>query len=256
MKKVQLLGGAALLAVGIWANPVLAAPAGAGGHDTCADGTLAPGVYDGLTVTGTCVINGDVTIDGNVMIKPGAYLDAAYLGTNLTINGNVHVSQGATLGLGCALFYHDCGAVPGQFGTVTVNGNIVATKPLTMFIDFTTIHGNVVANGGGDISRVDPGGLVFPIKDNVIDGNVIVNGWEGAWFGIIRNIVGGNVSVINTAGTRVDPATGIPDSTEIVTNTIAGNLLCLRNSPPAQIGDSGGDVNNVGGKTLGECAGL
>jgi hypothetical protein len=114
------------------------------------------------------------------------------------------------------------------------------------FIDFTTIHGNVISNGGGDITAVDPGGLVFPIKDNVIDGNVIVNGWEGAWFGIIRNTIGGNVSVIDTAGTRVDPATGILDSTEIVTNIIGGNLVCLRNTPPAQIGDSEGEVKRCG----------
>ena len=41
-------------------------------------------------------------------------------------------------------------------------------------IDFTTIHGNAISNGGGDITRTDPNGLVFPIKDTVIDGNVIV----------------------------------------------------------------------------------
>lgn len=246
----------ALLFVGIGSSHASAAPA-ASGHDKCSGGVLAPGVYNGLTVAGDCVINGDVTINGNVSVKPGAYLDAAYLGTHLTINGNVHVGEDARLGLGCSFGYHDCGFNPAAWlGNVTVNGNIVATQPLTMFLDFTAIHGNVVSNGGGDISQVDPGGLVFPIKDNVIDGNVMVNGWQGAWFGIIRNTIGGNVSVINTAGTRVDPATGIPDSTEIVTNTIAGNLVCQHNSPPAQIGDSGGTVNTVGGNVIGECAGL
>ena len=93
-------------------------------------------------------------------------------------------------------------------------------------------------------------------EDTPTSGNVIVNGWEGAWFGIIRNTIGGNVSVIDTAGTRVDPATGILDSTEIVTNIIGGNLVCLRNTPPAQIGDSEGEVNDVAGQKIGECAAL
>jgi len=39
--------------------------------------------------------------------------------------------------------------------------------------------------------------LVFPIKNNAIDGNVTVRGWEGAWFAITPNTVGGYVSVID-----------------------------------------------------------
>ena len=260
MKKQRLLGGLALLALAIAATPASAAQRSsasmaAGARDTCSGGVLAPGEYDGLVVTGDCVVNGEVTINGNVSVQPGAYLDAAYLGTQLTINGNVNVGKGATLGLGCSFGYHDCGFAPIWLGNVTVNGNIVANQPLTMYIDFTTIHGNVISNGGGDITRTDPNGLVFPIKDDVIDGNVIVHGWQGAWFGIIRGTIGGNVSVINTAGTRVGDE-GLPDSTEIVTNIIAGNLMCERNSPPAQIGDSGGTANTVGGHKIGECSAL
>ena len=45
-----------------------------------------------------------------------------------------------------------------------------------------------------------------------------------------------------------------PDSTEVVSNVITGNLTCLGNSPPAQIGDSGGSANTVGGMKLGQCA--
>jgi hypothetical protein len=200
-----------------------------------------------------------VTINGNVRIADGAYLDAAYLGTELTINGNVHVGRCAKLGLGCSFGYHDCGFSGAWLGAVTVNGNVVASQALTMYLDFTTIHGNVVSSGGGDLSLVDhppvADGLVFPIKDNAIDGNVIVEGWQGAWFGVIRNTVGGNVMVSNTVGTRTGPD-GSPDSTEIVTNTIAGNLVCFNNTPAAQIGDSGGTPNTVGGNKIGECASL
>ena len=254
MKATKLaIGVSGLLVLAFGASPSFAVPPD---RNTCSGGVLAPGVYNGLTVTGDCVINGDVTINGNVTIKPDAYLDAAYLGTRLAVNGNIHVGRNATLGLGCSFGYHDCGFDPTAWlGAVTVNGNIVATQALTMYLDFTTIHGNVVANGGGDITRVDPNGLVFPIKDNVIDGNVMVHGWQGAWFGIIRNTIGGNVTAIATAGTRLGDD-GMPDSTEIVTNTIAGNLVCVHNSPPAQIGDSGGTPNTVGGNKIGECAGL
>lgn len=251
MKKAKLLRLFALPMLAIGGSVAYAA-----GPATCSGGAIAAGTYDGLIVTGDCTIKDAVTINGNVQVRPGAYLDAAYLGTKLTINGNVNVGKDAILGLGCAFGYHDCGVpMPDWRGKVTVNGNIVASQALTMFLDFVTVHGNVVANGGGDITRTDPGGLVFPIKDNVIDGNVMVHGWQGAWFGIIRNTIGGNVMVSNTAGTRLGDD-GELDSTEIVTNDIAGNLMCLRNTPAALIGDSGGSPNTVGGNKIGECAGL
>lgn len=253
MKLRILLFACATLAVAVCASAAAAASA----QSTCGDGTLAPGTYGGLTVTGHCIVAGAVTIDGNVMVAHGAYLDAAYLGTHLTIDGNVSVGKDGTLGLGCSFGYHDCGFDPTAWiGNVVVNGNVVATQAHTMFIDFTTIHGNVVSNGGGDITDVDTpthGGLVFPIKDNVVDGSIVVHGWEGAWFGIIRNTVGGNVIAMDTVGTRRGPD-GSLDSTEIVTNTISGNLVCLRNSPAAQVGDSEGSPNDVGGNVIGECA--
>jgi hypothetical protein len=95
----------------------------------------------------------------------------------------------------------------------------------------------------------------MPIKDNVVDGNVIVQGWTGAWAGLIRTTVGGNVIWSKNAGARVGES-GDLDSNEIATNTIAGNLICNSNTPAAQLGDSGGSLNVVGGNALGECAGL
>ena len=247
-----LLGVCALLAVGMGGS---AAVAKAPSQGSCSGGAIAPGVYSGLTVTGACTIAGDVTINGNVTVGKGADLEAAFLGTTLTVNGNVKVKKGATLGLGCSFGFHDCGFDPSLWpGHVTVNGNIVATQALTLFLDFSTVHGNVMVNGGGDITKVDPGGLVLPIKDNVIDGNLMVQGWEGAWFGIIRNTVGGNVKATHTVGTRLDLGGTFLDSTEIVTNVIGGNLICTHNSPPAQIGDSGGTTNTVAGNKIGECA--
>lgn len=61
----------------------------------------------------------------------------------------------------------------------------------------------------------------------------------------------------DTVGTRLDPGGNhLPDSTEVVTNEISANLICRGNSPAAQIGDSEGSPNTVGGKKIGECAAL
>src|SRR5581483_11642003 len=50
---------------------------------------------------------------------------------------------------------------------------------------------------------------------------------------------------------------GDTDSTEIMTNTIAGDLSCHGNAPAAQINPAdGGQPNIVGGNATGECAGL
>ena len=44
-----------------------------------------------------------------------------------------------------------------------------------------------------------------------------------------------------------------PGSTEAATNTIFGNLVCLGNTPAAQFGDSGGALNVVYGRKVGQC---
>jgi hypothetical protein len=122
-----------------------------------------------------------------------------------------------------------------------------------------TIHGNLVSNGGGDPASERN----FPVKDDTIDGNVTIQGWNGFWFGVIRVNVGGNVIVANNSGTQTGlPGTefeGVLDSNEVVDNVIGGNLICHGNTPPAQIGDAaeeGGGANTVGGNAIGECADL
>jgi hypothetical protein len=254
MKRPKLLFSLiTLAALALGGSGIAAAGAGA---TTCSAGTLPPGVYKDLKVTGYCKIDDMVIINGNVKVEDGAYLDATYLGTRLTIDGDVKVGKDATLGLGCAWGYHDCGTDTNWLGSVVVNGNIDAKDALTMYLDYAIVLGNVSWHHGGDITMGDSGGLenglVNAIKDNVIGGNLTVDGWAGAWFGVIRNTVFGNVTVAHTVGNRGNP----PDSTEIATNIISGNLSCHDNSPPAQIGDSGGSPNIVNGRKTGECAGL
>jgi hypothetical protein len=226
---------------------------------TCGNTTLASGTYGHLTVTGHCIIDSPVWIDGGVTVDNGAWLDAAYLGTQLTINGGVVVGNGAILGLGCSYGYHDCGFSGTWLGAVSVNGGIRAYAPLTMYLDFITVNGGVVSNGGGsaDMNDSSPGagdGLNFVVKDDVINGGLVMAGWTGAWIGAIRDHVHGGVVVANNVGTRIGEFG--PDSTEVATNVITGNLICFGNSPAAQLGDSGGQLNVVSGQKIGECAGL
>jgi len=87
------------------------------------------------------------------------------------------------------------------------------------------------------------------IEDNRINGGVTVEGYDGFWFGFIRNHVNGSVNLN-------DNVLEDPDGNEYVTNTIHGNLNCAGNSPAAQTGDSEGSANQVSGQKTGQCAGL
>ncbi len=122
-----------------------------------------------------------------------------------------------------------------------------------MYLDGDTVHGNVISIGGGPGPTLNPY-VNFPIKDNTILGNLVVQGWKGAWFGVLRDTVRGNVILADNVGVTIDDL-GTPDSTEVATNTISGNLICVGNVPAAQVGDSGGTPNTVGGHKIGQCCG-
>lgn len=220
-------------------------------------GSAVSGTYNGnLTITGNAYVasGATLTVRGNLTIAPGACLDAFSLGT-VIVGGNVLVGSGAILALGCSpgalgppLDQAPC---DGQTTSDVVGGSIVANQPLTMYLTADTIRGNVISNGGGGPNALTTS---YPIKENSIGGNLIVQGWQGAWFGALRNHVRGNAIFENNSA-FIPGVTGQgPDSTEIATNTVSGNLICLGNSPAAQIGDSGGSPNTVTGHKIGECA--
>jgi hypothetical protein len=225
-----------------------------GGPPICASiGESIEGTYHNLTITGNRWVGAgaELNVEGNLVIPKGACLDAFTLG-KVNVKGNILVGNEAILALGCTL-----GSIgPGepcesQNTDDTVDGNIVAFHPLTMYLDGDTIGGNVVSYGGGPGATLSPY-VNFPIKENDIGGNLVVTGWKGAWFGVLRNTVHKNVVLLNDVGVTTGE-TGEPDSTEVVTNTITGNLICFGNSPAAQFGDSGGSPNTVGGLKLGQC---
>jgi hypothetical protein len=216
--------------------------------------TLISGSYGNLTVTGNRGVSntGALTVSGNLTIAPGACLDAFSMGS-VSVKGNVTVEPGAIFALGCAI--DAAGPPPGSPCTGTTNdvvgGNIVATDPWTMYLTADTVHGNVVSTGGGPGVTLHPY-VNFPIKDMTIDGNLIVQNWEGAWFGALRNQVSGNLIVNNVTG-ATNGEFGGPDSNEVNTNTVSGNLICQANSPAIQFGDSGGAPNVVSGRGIGQC---
>ncbi len=218
--------------------------------------TAIAGSYGNLVITGSRYVaaNTTLTVSGDLVVAPGACLDAFTLGT-VSVGRNVIVEQGAVLALGCTpgslgppFTQPPCN---GQTTNDTVGGSIIARDALTMYLDGDTIHGNVISAGGGPGYTLDPY-VNFPIKDNVIGGSVFVTGWSGAWFGLLRNTIGGSAIVALDRGLAIGDF-GNYDSTEIGQNTVHGSLLCFGNSPAANFGDSGAAPNVVYGLAFGEC---
>ena len=258
MKLLLLLSAGALLVLGFTGSGAFAAPKAA-----CNNGTIS-GSTGSITVTGTCAVVAPLTINGDLTLADGSVFVG--FGPPIHVTGNVKVGKGAQLALG-----YNRGE--GVLGPDVVDGNVVANKPLALYIGNSTVHGNLVSNGGGTAERF----FNFPIKDNVIDGNVVIHGWTGGWWGLIANTIGGNVDVANNrsvvqpagdcAGTfpaGCDAAPGPDtDAAEIQSRgpgnpqRIAGNLICHGNSPSVQINAlDGGFPNIVNGNKIGECAGL
>jgi hypothetical protein len=222
------------------------------GDDPCVNGVIPAGTYAGFTLNENCTFGpGTVQINGDLVVADGVILNdhAGSLAT-VHVTGDVRVGRGSVLGLGQY-------RAPGVKNATTVDGNIVANQALDLYLGGMTVHGNVISNGGGP----GPSGTFrnLPLKDDTIDGNLIVHGWQGGWWGIIRDTVGGNVDVSGNVSVLTDDGSPPPDtdSSEVMTNTISGNLVCHNNTPAAQVNpDDGGQPNTVEGNAVGECAGL
>ena len=215
MKRLSLLLSlCAVVAAAFFVVPALAA----GGTTTC-NGTLAPGAYGRVVVpeNGVCLSDGPVTI-----------------------RGGLYVQAGATLVLG---------SEENAVHTATISGGVHSTNAMNVQIHFSTINGGVDLEGGAG-----PFGGPFDVtwntlEDNVINGSVTVNGYDGFWQGFIRNNVHGSTNLNNNVLQD-------PDGNEFVTNSIHGNLNCAGNDPAPQVGDSEGSPNHVTGQETGQCRGL
>jgi hypothetical protein len=197
----------------------LPASADAGSNTTTCTDVLAPGTYHRVAVPegASCLSDGPVIIRGGLFIEPGA-----------------------TFVLG---------SEENPVDTGTISGGVHATDPASVQIHFTTINGGIDVHGGSG-----PFGGPFDItwnaiEDNRINGGATVEGYDGFWFGFIRNRVNGTVNLNNNV--LLDS-----DANEYVTNEINGNLNCAGNSPAPQVGDSEGSSNQVTGRKTGQCASL
>lgn len=196
-----------------------------------------PSAADAASTTTTC--NGPLARGTYIRVVVPA--EAFCFGDGpITILGGLDIAAGATFVLGSE-------ESPGSTGTI--NGGVHATNPRSVQIHFATVNGRIDIRGGSG-----PFGGPFDItwnaiEDNQINGGVTVDGYNGFWFGFIRNHVNGAVKLNNNV-------LADPDGNEYVTNTINGSLSCFGNSPAPQIGDSAGGPNVVNGSTRGQCANL
>ena len=213
MRKLLTLFGLSTVVIALVAT---ALPAVASGGTTRCTDTLAPGTYQRVVVPvgAVCLSEGPVTIREGLWIRSGATF---VLGSE---------ESGWTTG--------------------TINDGVHAWDAASVQIHFATINGGIEAHGGSG-----PFGGPFEvtfnaIEDNVIHGGVMITGYDGFWFGFIRNHVSGSVRLSHNV-------LADPDGNEYVTNVIHGNLRCWGNSPAPQVGDSEGLPNEVTGAKMGQC---
>jgi hypothetical protein len=168
------------------------------------------------------------TINGNLVVPDGASCSIAHV----SVTGNVLVGTGAILVVA---------------DNVTISGNLQANQCKTVFIQ--PLGGPVSVGGSVAIRSCTPqadqrlGYRAFPGSPPVtIGGNFLCQSNSHpcrAEGGFVSQITGNATISGNTGGTSF-----------VGGNTIGGNLLCFGNTSVA------GGSNTVGGKRLGQCAGL
>jgi hypothetical protein len=257
-----------------------ASPAAAAGPHVCAGTVASPGVLAGkysanVIVQGACAVNGGAAIvAGNLTVRPGAVLVAAFAlndqsgngSSSLTVRGNLEIQNGAAMILGCDPQSFACIDDPNHESPTLssagrVSGNLIEQQPLGVVVHNSTIAGNVVESGGGGGLTCEPSGVFAlfgsPVysdyEDSTIRGNLSVTGLDSCWLGVARVRVSGNLSMVNDQ-------LADPDAIEILSNHIAGNLLCQQNS---QVWDSAEESkslyprapepNTVLGHRIGQC---
>jgi hypothetical protein len=248
----------------------------------CTGTTTAPGVLSGtfrsgVRIEGVCAVNaGNAVIRGRLTLTKGSALVAAFARNDLTgrgkskltVLGGVTVYSGATLVLGCQAPEFSCIDDPNQDAPTlsslpVIRGNLTGVNALGIIVHGATISGNVVETGGGGGLTCDvPTSGVFALfqapvysdlEDTAVHGDVMIGGVHSCWMGVIRDQVAGGVSI--TRNKLADP-----DAIEILSNRVAGNLSCSRNSNTWDSTDETENLyprtpepNTVSGMRSGQC---
>jgi hypothetical protein len=252
---------------------------GGGGGDepayNCSGGNIPPGTYESMTISGVCSTPfGNVKVEKNLTVKPGALLDNGTPGdpttlpvvaANLYVGGNVYVGKGAVLILGCSPNSSCSGSstTPPGISSATIRGSVTAIKALAVIVHSSSIGGNFtdIGGGGGTMGGVATGacfaatppapwsaamGPVFSdVEDASIGGNYTIAGVSSCWLGSLRNQIGGDATFIANQ-------MGDPDAMEIGNNLVREDLTCFNNAPAPQFGD-GASSDLVGGRATGQC---
>jgi hypothetical protein len=238
--KVRFL--AAMVAAGAAAF-IAAGSAGAAADSTCPGGILASGIYNNVSVTGTCTATGEIWIKGNLNVSGNSVFDAEHGGT---INGNVQAWPGSVLilvGLG-----------------VTHGVSASGAKAVVLLGDGLG-QGALIQGGGGPASgacqRRDVPVIIVPavlIESTTVIGNVTIAGRGGCLNALLGNEIGGSVQFVNNTADNVPGV--LTGGNFVASNLILGNLFCMNNSPHPSL--DGGGLNSVGGtvKFPGDCFGL
>lgn len=273
MKRWRWLAAAAvgLLAVMAGSSTALADGSGQGGEGyICSGGVVSPGQYRTLTVSGVCMItHGKVDVTRDIVIRPGALLDAVSPTATVRVGRDIWVGRGAALFLGCGVSLPMCTNT--SPGPDRVGGSIIAVQALGVVIHAVTVEGaiSIIGGGGGPtVALVNEPGACFEVtppapwnsdplfgsepvysdvEDTFVGADLTIVGLQTCWLGALRNQVMGNVVDV---GNRM----GDPDANEVLDNTVGHNLVCFANIPAVHVGDSEAPPNTVYGNALGECS--
>jgi len=232
-----------------------------------------------MTITGVCFVSvGNVVIQGNLAVAPGALLDdvtagdptgAPVVSATVTVGGNVTVGSGGVLLLGCSPNI-TCSNPPGiTYGSIA--GNLTASGAQGVVVHSIAVGGNVSISGGGGgaaavtcnaqapgaptVANLEPWSLdptldftpvYTDVEDSSIGGSLSITHVTSCWLGSLRDQIAGSATwSYNTMGD--------PDAMEVGSNLILNNMSCSGNTPAIQFGDGGAAPSVVGLSASGQC---
>ncbi len=253
---------------GLTAGPVIAASAAPTWSTFVCHGSFHKpghlvGRYWNVVVRGTCVVDrGPALVQRNIWVGKNSNLIAAFgrHHSRLIVKRDIFVKPGGTLILGCEAKHSPCvddphPKRPSLNSRSVVFGSIIGNRALGIVVHNSAILHSVYQARGGGGTTCKPHGvfkhLGSPVfsdyEDSFIRGTLVIRKVHSCWLGVIRNFVAG--SVIVSENRMADP-----DANEVVTNVVLRNLVCFRNDPKVQFGDSHGKPNKVGRHALFECS--